>query len=502
MKKQINVTLNGIIMQANEGDLLSDILNMEKPCGGHAKCGKCKVYACGELSEPSNSEKKILTETELLSGIRLACCTYALGDCTVNVLNSGNNEQILTAAVLPDIQKNPSFTHYGAAIDIGTTTVAARLFDKCGNMLAEASAVNPQQNWGADVISRIESALDGHEKALAEAIRGKIDELILQLALIANSDASLIDGIVITGNSVMLSLLTEQSVEPFSHAPFELPREFGETLTAAELGLTSLMPQASVYLPPCISAFVGADITCAILSTELIREGCAILADIGTNGEIALIKDGRLHVCSTAAGPAFEGVGISRGMRAADGAIDAVNAKDGKLEAHVIGKRRAIGICGSGLIDAAAAMLELEILDESGYLEDDEIEISEGVTLNQNDIRMLQLAKSAICAGLLTLIKSEKLNASDVERLFVAGGFGNYLSFDSAAAIGLIPRAIAERAKSVGNAALAGACMLLLNKDLKAEADNIARSAETLQLHGNAVFSENYMNGMLFCEAE
>lgn len=306
MNTQINVTVNGVTITAQQNTLLSEILKMEKPCGGHAKCGKCKVVACGELSEVSDSEKRILTVTELLSGIRLACCTYAVGDCTVRVLNSVSNERILTDSVLTNIQADPQFKQYGVAIDIGTTTIAAKLFDKDGNMLSEACGLNPQQAFGADVISRIESALSGHADELTKSIRGKIDEIILQLARLAKINPSQIDGIVITGNSVMLSLLAGQSVEPFSHAPFMLSRKFGETLTAAELELYSLTPEASVYLPPCISAFVGADITCAVLSSNLMSERCAVLADIGTNGEIALNNNGKLSVCSTAAGPALK----------------------------------------------------------------------------------------------------------------------------------------------------------------------------------------------------
>lgn len=502
MNTQINVTVNGVTITAQQNTLLSEILKMEKPCGGHAKCGKCKVVACGELSEPSDSERRILTVTELLSGIRLACCTYAVGDCTVRVLNSVSCERILTDSVLTNIQADPQFKQYGVAIDIGTTTIAAKLFDKDGNMLSEACGLNPQQAFGADVISRIESALSGHADELTKSIRGKIDEIILQLARLAKINPSQIDGIVITGNSVMLSLLAGQSVEPFSHAPFMLSRKFGETLTAAELELYSLTPEASVYLPPCISAFVGADITCAVLSSDLMSERCAVLADIGTNGEIALNNNGKLSVCSTAAGPAFEGVGIHCGMRAAGGAIDAVTVKDGELEAHVIGESEAAGICGSGLIDAAASMLELGILDDSGYLEDGEITIKGSVILTQNDIRMLQLAKSAIYAGIVTLIQKEGLRTADVDRLFIAGGFGNYLNGESAARIGLLPKALTNVTKAVGNAALAGASILLLNQDAVCEAKKIAEKAKTIDLHGNASFSENYVSGMIFDELD
>ena len=500
MNKSVTVTVNGVKITAQCGTLISDILNMEEPCGGHARCGKCKLYAFGALSEPSESEKKILTEYELASGVRLACCTQAIGDCTVKTSVDARNERIVIDSDLPKTKIRPAFKNYGVAVDIGTTTVAAKLFDTNGAMLSQACGINSQQRWGADVISRIEASLSGHSRDLAYAIRQMISELITELSMLAGVDAKDIDGAVITGNSVMLSLLAEESVLPFSAAPFSIERRFGETLSASDLCIDSLSPEAKIYLPPCISAFVGADVSCAILATGLTNETCAMLTDIGTNGEIALINKGNICVCSTAAGPAFEGVGIKHGMRAATGAIDRVCTNDDAIEAHVIGDCEAVGICGSGLIDAAAALLELGILEESGYLEDEEFAIVGSVTVTQNDIRMLQLAKSAVCAGIVTLVKSENLSLTDVGKLFVAGGFGNYLSSKSAANIGLLPKALAKRAKAVGNAALAGASMLLLDKELICEIERIASYAKTVNLHENTVFSENYMNGMIFCE--
>ena len=502
MSEQISVTVNGAVLKAAPNTLISDILRMEKPCGGHAKCGKCKVFVSGNLSEPGESEKRILTKSELAAGIRLACCTHAVGDCTVITSVTNGVERIVTDSEITPGELHPRFEKYGISVDVGTTTVAARLFDSSGKLRAEACAINPQQAHGADVISRIEAALGGHSQDLARLIRSKLDELTLRLADKAGISTEDIDGLVITGNSVMLSLLTEESVLSFSRAPFKILRPFGETLAASELGLSSLLPTTRVYLPPCISAFVGADISCAILAAALTDKSCAMLADIGTNGEIALSSDGRLLVCSTAAGPAFEGVGIGHGMRAADGAIDKVAAVNGKLEAHVIGNCEAVGICGSGLIDAAAALIELGILDESGYLEGGKATLADAVTLTQNDIRMLQLAKSAVCAGIVTLINEAGIDISDVSTLYVAGGFGNYLSSESAAKTGLLPSDLARRISAVGNAALAGASMLLLDRTLTEKIEKIAKVAETVELHGNPIFTESYTYGMIFCEVD
>lgn len=503
MKKQITVTVNGKPTLAVCGIALSEVINEEKPCGGHGKCGKCKVIARGNLSEITDAEQRLLTEKELSDGVRLACLTAVLGDCEIQTLNKQESTQIVNDGVLPVFELHPTFSQYGVAIDIGTTTLAARLYDSKDILLSETSRLNPQQEWGADVISRIEAALDGKQKPLASAIRTAVNDIIFKLAAQANIESTAIDGMVITGNTVMLSLLAEESVEPFSHAPFAVKRLFGETLTAETLEFSNLHANTPVYLPPCISAFVGADTTCAILATELTNQNVpTLLADIGTNGEMALQHNGKLTVCSTAAGPAFEGVGISMGMRGAEGAIDKVTISNGKLQAHVIGNTEPKGICGSGLVDAVACMLDEEILDESGFLEDELYSIQEPVTLTQKDIRMLQLAKSAICAGLMTLMENDHLNPSDVPSLSIAGGFGNYLNMESAAKIGLLPQALAEHAKAVGNAALGGAVMLLLNKTYRTEAEVLTKNAVTLDLSSNPIFSEFYMSGMMLGERD
>ena len=500
MNESITVTVNGTRLSASVGTVLSELINGEKPCGGHGRCGKCKVIAKGTLSPLTEAEQTLLSKEELKKDVRLACLTYALGDCEVESIASAKNERIVTDGALPALEIKTSFEKYGIAVDIGTTTLAARLYGASGNMLADASCLNPQQVWGADVISRIEAALGGNAERLATAIREALNDMISELARRAKINTNEIDGVVITGNTVMLSLLVGESVEPFSHAPFDAKRLFGETLTARELDLLHLLPDTSIYLPPCISAFVGADTTCAILATELCKRDSAMLADIGTNGELALWHNGILTVCSTAAGPAFEGVGISMGMRGSDGAIDKVSIESGCLRAHVIGEGSPVGICGSGLVDAVACMLDLEVLDESGYLEDETFTVQAPVSLTPKDIRMLQLAKSAICAGILTLTETENVNASSISTLSIAGGFGSYLNQENAIRIGLIPTAFSGKLRAVGNAALTGAAMLLLNRDVREKAAALAREAHTLDLSSNPIFSERYMSGMMLEE--
>lgn len=486
------------------GARLSDYTLTNSPCGGHGKCGKCKAYVTGYVSELTSTEKSHLTSDEIADGIRMLCMTYALGDLSVRSIRDSGSLLILTDA-MPHVAKSSTaalahaFT-YGVALDVGTTTLAARLYAEDGTLLSECGRENPQSRYGQDVISRIEAALSDAD-ALAECIRGGIDALLYSLAKEADVSPSSIDRLVITGNTAMLYLLTKTSVEPLSHAPFAANRLFDEEMKACALGLRSVHPDTTVYLPPIIASYVGADTVTAILASGMLdRRENAVLADVGTNGEIALLVDGRLSVCSTAAGPAFEGVGIQMGMRAESGAIDSVRLMNGTLACHTLGEVSPVGICGSGLIDAVACLLDLGELDETGRMDTDEISLSDHVVLTNRDVRMLQLAKSAIFSGISTLIARSGSAPSQLSQLYLAGGFGSYLQKHSAVRIGLIPRELGMRATSIGNAALEGATMLLLDEGARAAAQRIARSAVHIELATDPMFAELYMMNMSFPE--
>ena len=468
------------------------------PCGGHGICGKCKVWTEGELSPLTEWEQTLLMPQEIASGVRLACRARVMGDCVIRTARAPRSAKIRTSGDMPEIELRPAFAQYGAAVDIGTTTLAARLYGANGSLLAEASGLNPQSAYGADVISRIEAALRGASRELADCVREAIGDLLDQMAQAAGIAPCEIDGMVITGNTVMLHLLTETSVEPLSHAPFAAKRLFGETLTAEELSLGRLSPQTAIYLPPCAAAYVGADMVTALLASGICkREETALLVDIGTNGEMCLWQNSKLIFCSTAAGPAFEGAGISMGMGGREGAIDRVQLVNGRLHAHVIGNGAPVGICGSGVVDAVACLLDAELLDETGYLEDDPFMIEAPVTFTQGDVRAVQLAKSAIHAGIRTLLHTAALQPEAVRTLAIAGGFGSYLDTANACRIGLLPEELRSVIRVIGNAALAGAAMLLLCRDLRSDCVKYAQG-ETVELSTSPVFAEEYMERMLF----
>ncbi len=490
---EVTITVNKRRITCKKGDLLIKVINGEAPCGGRGMCGKCRVKAKGKLSPVTSRERELLSPEDLKKGIRLACLTYIEGDCEVETEIKADTV-IAEADLSVPVAADPCFKGFGIAVDIGTTTLAARLYDQSGKILSAASSLSPQIRWGADVVTRIESAANGKADEMRRAVVSGINKLISELALKAEISHTLIDFGVITGNTAMLSIFCGKSVEGLSRAPFNMGFPFGKSFSAKELCL--ILPEnAEIYIPPCISPFVGADATCAIVASGLYEKEYALLADIGTNGELCLVKDGNLFVTSTAAGPAFEGVGITCGMRAQSGAIDSVKIINNSLSVHAIGDTEPRGLCGAGLIEATAALLELGIIDETGGMEE-KYYLSKNVYLTQQDIRNLQLSKSAISAGIKTLLC--EAGATDPVPVMLAGGFGTALNPESTLRIGLLPKGKVGQIKPIGNAALGGAAMLLLNKSLKEKCDLIAKTATHVDLALSPTFSEFFMTDITF----
>jgi len=383
----------------------------------------------------------------------------------------------------------------GAAVDIGTTTVALALYDlESGACLAEEAMLNPQTSIAADVIGRMEAAMKGSLLLQKQLICSAIQTLEDRACQDAGVDKSRVQSRIITGNTTMLYLLTGRDPTCLSHAPFEADTLFDQEIPWQE---------GTAYLPGCMNAFVGADITCAVLESGMCQsQETSLLCDLGTNGELALWKDGMLYVTSTAAGPVFEGACISCGVNSIPGAIDSVAVEDDALSIHTIGGKAAVGLCGSGLMDAIAALLEMEELDETGCLETDPYPLAPAVSLTQADIRAVQLAKAAIYAGMDTLLKTAGCTPEDVAHFYVAGGFGSHARMDSAAQIGMIPEALAKKARVLGNAALRGAAKLLTQSQAREEARRIAHASIHVALGGNARFNDAYIEAMMFPEQE
>lgn len=444
----------------------------------------------------------------------------------------------------------------GVAVDIGTTTLAAYLYDLGdGKRLASTAMVNPQVSYGADVISRIARATECEEDriGLRNVILQAITRLCVQLLNQLNeSDATLPDlqdiaQITLAGNTTMMHLLTGMPAGNIAKAPFNPVMTLGRTVSAYELGLTDF-PTAICTLLPSVASYVGADIVAGLNALGLDKPDheSALLIDIGTNGEIALKTGNRLTACATAAGPAFEGANISCGMSGIAGAIDHVWMNGNELCYSVISARatsvsvceelpenrtdRPVGICGSGLIDAVAVMLETGVIDETGRIgadpvrlpaslrnrltllngqpafilafrtETDAPETAAPIMLTQKDIRELQNAKAAIAAGIQLLLMREAWQPSSVKTIYLAGGFGQYLNVRSARAIGLIPAELSGHVVPAGNTSAMGAICALLDRTVLEQTQRTADAVVYRELSSDPAFSDLFIDALIFPE--
>jgi len=442
---------------------------VEFPCGGESACGACKVRVLDGDVPVTAAMLEALGEREIRDGWRLACCASATGRVVVEV------EQ-WSLPVLTDEAKLPiePRSGRGAVIDLGTTTLVVQVVDlTSGEVLRVETALNPQARYGADVMSRLQYDLH-HPGELGRVIRQVLGRML---------GSEPLHEVLVAGNTAMHHLFCGLDVESLTHAPFTSPTLGSYPFPDGELA----WPGPAEFLP-CLGGFVGSDLLCGIVATGLDEQARPhALFDIGTNGEVVVGSAQGIVCASTAAGPAFEGGRIGGGMRAGRGAIDSVHVRDGKLDCHVIGGGPARGVCGSGLVDAAAGGIELGLLGANGRLTNSgkRLPLAGGIALAQSDIRELQLAKGAMAAGLRIL------TGGGVEKLHLAGAFGNYIRQESARTIGLLPEDLPVDA--AGNSALRGARMLLLTPSTRqSRLRRIAALSRHVEFAANRDFEDLY----------
>ena len=468
---------SGITLEVPEGTTVLQAqitagLHPDAPCGGKGTCGKCRVMIDDQVV--------------------LACQTSVDRNLVV-VTGQAENENILTTGLAVSTQPEGLYPAV-LAFDIGTTTVVGYLMDgTTDRQIATSSCKNPQGQFGADVISRIEYVLQGNGPALQSSIQEAMTQLTDSLCVQAGLDKSSIGAVSIVGNTAMHHLLLGIDPQPLVTPPY-MPNVFD----AMELS-----EPCQVRILPNIAGFVGGDTVGCMVATRFDRlEELTLLIDIGTNGEMVLGDRSRRIACSTAAGPAFEGAKISCGMRGATGAVDHVWLEEGQVCYHVIGDAGPEGLCGSGLLDLVAVLLELEIIDESGYLEDKEYRLCDNVTLTQKDVREVQLAKAAIRAGIELLSEQLQVSVDAIRKVYLAGAFGNYLTPASACRIGMIPPVLVDRIVPIGNAAGEGAKLCALNREEYLYSQNLAKNTAFLELASLPQFQDCYVDALEFSEEE
>ena len=413
------------------------------------------------------------------------------------------------------------------AFDIGTTTVAGYLVDlESGMVLASESMANEQARFGADVISRIAAAGDG--APLSRTIQAQLSEMAERICAHAGTDAQSVLAGSIVGNTTMIHFLLGLDPTAISRTPFTPVSTELSVTRSVDAGI-GLDPNAAIVIPPGVSGYVGADIIADLLSCGMHDEpATALLIDIGTNGELVLNADGRLLACSTAAGPAFEGATIRHGSGGIAGAISHIRREGSDLVVETVDDENAASICGTGLMDALAMLLDDRIVDETGRMSTDDaspdaraayvdrvIDLDgepavvlsapgslPRIVLTQADVRQVQLAKAAIAAGILVLLEHAGKTTGDVASVYLAGGFGTYVRPEAAIRVGLLPGFVSGQIRAIGNAAGSGAVRMLINGGSGDEARRIVDSCSYIELSGSVSFQNHYMEQMMFPEVE
>ena len=558
----IVVTPLNINIALNDGETLHDGLeragiHIETPCGGTGVCGGCKVWAKEPDKIPPTPHSDISDEEEE-NGLRLACMAIPSFDTTIELLDnyvydkemrhqgqivSGSEEkgEILVSSAIrieaissDKTDENtlhlfhdrtdrpvdlshwlPSYTPKGVAIDIGTTTMVLSLVDlKSGKVIASESCLNPQVIHGHDVLSRIQYASEAKGLIeLASLVQNKLNELINATCKTTQSHPNEIIDATVGANTTMLQLAAAIDPTPLGHLPFKVDINGGTNYPISQFGLIT-NPMAQIYVPPVMHAFVGSDISAGLLLCPEFfdNEKSVLYLDMGTNGEICINVKGKRLTTSTAAGPAFEGMGLSSGMRATHGAVEKVIVKNDQLLFQVIGDKKIKGVCGSGIVDLIAALLTTGYLDPSGRLtpkdeadcpvvhlnDQPAFRYGKKTHLTQKDIRQIQLAKGAVRTGIDLILEAVNTPCEALDKIYIAGGFGYHLNPVNMVRIGLLPDHAAEKVIFCGNASIDGSVRLLRNARERIFLEKAIHEMEHIQLADSPIFMESFVTNLNF----
>jgi uncharacterized 2Fe-2S/4Fe-4S cluster protein (DUF4445 family) len=457
-------------------------------CGGCHRCGKCKVRIF---------EGKVSGDTPDAEGFVLACLAVSLTDITIACLESGDlvdNEVIFSSVACSTFRGK----RVGLAIDIGTTTVSARLIDLDNSTTLDAvSELNDQRVFGADVMSRISAAKNGETERLFALINRQTERILTFFRERWNIPK--IEQLSVSGNTVMLHFFLNVDPSGMAMLPFTPAFLEARELKGEELSLST----EKVSALPSIAAFIGGDITAGLASLDVLNiPSSSLLVDIGTNSEIALVNGETIYCCSTAAGPAFEGAEISCGVGGIKGAISRVETTEdfSGISITTIGNADPVGICGSGLIDAVAVMLKNNIIDKTGCMADvhKSFYLALGISITGRGIRQFQLAKSAVLSGIRLLCKKGGLLVSKIKNVFIAGGFGFFINKQNAVATGIFPREFLDRFFVCGNLSLQGAESMLIDKNFLHRCRQITSRCSVVDLTADPAFMGEFAENMLF----
>lgn len=488
-------------------------LSMDAPCNGLGKCGKCKVWVSGEINPASDKEREHLIGEE--PGVRLGCMAKITGDVQIRLFNQKERLKGIEEEqhnLEQDLMDFYAEEQYGVAFDIGTTGISGTLHRmKDGAIVSSCARINPQVRFGADVLSRITYCMEQSDglRRLQEVMIAGLNEMLMELA--KGKQSLVINRIVVSANTTMLHLLAGVNPVPLAIAPYCPVFTKTQTLKAADMGF-KVLTDCELVLLPSLSAYIGSDVIGGlVVNSKKKVNNNSLYLDIGTNGEIALCKQGKWAATSTAAGPALEGANIQCGCRAQSGAVESVSLDEkGHISFQVINQVKANGLCGTGLLDLVAVLLESGQLTKNGKLVsvdcyakehpliDKKWFLTEQIFLSQKDIRQVQLAKGAIATGIHLLLKELNMKFEEVEEIRIAGAFGYHLNPDSLLRIGLLPQEYKGQVQFVGNASLAGAQEALCNPDFIKEMEVWILGMEVVELSTREDFQDTFIRELQF----
>lgn len=466
-------------------------------CSGKGACGKCKIR-CEKHTPVSAADRRYLKDGELLSGIRLACelkpyeglVVYA--EAEDNLASRDDYNEAVTEAG----------DNLCLAIDIGTTTVALRLVTPDGKNTGSTVFNNPQRTFGADVVSRLTACTEGKGDELTALIRNKIREEAEKLTAEIGVTADSIKKCAIACNTTMGHLLMGYDCSGLGVYPFRTDNI--DTVTFNFNDIFGGDITAVTVLMPGVSAYIGGDIVAGIYKCGMYAEDdLSLLIDLGTNGEMALGNKNKILTASAAAGPAFEGGNIACGTGSVPGAINSVCIAGGRAQCSTVGGLPVCGICGTGVIDITAALVQQGIVDKTGFFNEDYCEYGYPLTRDgryrfiQDDIRQVQLAKSAVRAGLETLMEQYGCTAENIKHAYISGGFSRNINIKNAALIGIIPAELKDKTTCIGNSALNGAVKYLVDKNDDALEKIKSISSEVILANEDS-FNDKFIDYIMF----
>ena len=471
---------------------------VDNPCNGKGICGKCKVKVLSEgLTPMTASEERLLKPEEISEGVRLACMAEVTGDVEIGLLKKERKHEVLTKGYLPAF----------------------------GEEIASASMINAQKRYGLDVLTRItyeyehpDCGVRKLQEAIVNSINGMIEEVCKETA-VSREEIREID---VAANCTMMHMLLGVDARSLGKSPYKPEFTEAKELLAHEIGIRAA-EDTKLYCLPQVSAYIGADIVAGAYVCQLWKEqGNVLFIDIGTNGEIVLANHGRLTCCSCAAGPALEGMNISSGMRAAEGAIEDVEIMEQGIRLRVIGNGEPAGLCGSGILAVVKELLRTGIVKKTGvFVKKEKLEETDyrypmirmdgtkrefvlceepQIVVTQGDVRQVQLAKGAILSGFTVLLKKAGLRMEELDKVMIAGQFGAHLPAESLIGTGILPQEAAGKLSYVGNSSKTGAYMALLSRRVKQEIETLAEKMEYMELAETENYERIFAESMIFSE--